>query len=120
MQGVALQLGLERPMPLQQIEGGGIKEHRGHLGVITITSIACHDHTGHTCQNLSGMGGIRGSPMPAKAQPAPTFGGLACFVPLTPFERATTRRSASATASSSDPNPGGLTMSIETPASGPS
>jgi len=55
MQGVTLQLGLERSMPLQQIEGGGIKEHRGYLGVITITSIACHDHTGHTCQNLSGM-----------------------------------------------------------------
>jgi len=41
MQGVTLQLGLERSMPLQQIEGGGIKEHRGYLGVITITSIAC-------------------------------------------------------------------------------
>jgi len=60
VQGVTIQLGLEGPMPLQQIEGGGIKEHRGYLGVITITSIACHDHSGHTCQNLSGMRAIRG------------------------------------------------------------
>jgi hypothetical protein len=55
MQGVTLQLGLERSMPLEQVQGGGVKEHRGYLGVITITSIACHDDTGHSCQNLSGM-----------------------------------------------------------------
>src|SRR6516225_7886298 len=31
-QTVTLQLGLERSMPLQQVESGGIKEHRGYLG----------------------------------------------------------------------------------------
>src|SRR5262245_49485920 len=103
-------------MALQQVESGRVKEHGGYLAVITTTSIACHDDTGQTCQNLSGMtpgarnqGQIRPADQPARGPSGPD-----------PFERSAARRSASATASSSDPKPGGLTTSIETPASGPS
>jgi len=98
---VTLQLGLEGSVPLEQVQGGGIKEHRGYLGVITITSIACHDHTAHTCQNLSGIAAVGRISGPNQFDRSPRscdacgpIDSFPPFSPFTPFVRVAARRSA--------------------------